>query len=882
MGIIKKLKEIVEKLHKFYDKLQIKRYDTISKSEEKHRKKAEEKAIKRVKRNEAKSLAAEEKKKAKLQKERLKTEHKEAELAKKMKAAEAKKRVEEEKRQKRLDEQKAKKAEKDKLRIEKEESKAKLIAEREESKSRIRAEREESKARIQAEREKAHEEKEKIREEKERIREAEKAKADKLKEDKKKAKEDEKLRNIELKKEAADKKAKEREEKRIKRAKEKVEAKKKAKSGKIDKKQAKKIKELENALTNGLLDKAKEKEIDELKKSLKESKKSSSKINEILNMSLSSKKLLIIEIDENFINITDLAVSGSKEIETKRITVFDSIKVNTPPDAFIDGTLTNTQSVALEIIRTIAKNNIKTKDVIWISSENSILVRDVQDFPLQKEKKANLEIVKSKASEILPIDVDNYIIKYKILSYIEDDKDDESDNKSLLSAELDLKDIASWFKKEKNNKANIQLIAFPLQLEKVYIQLSGLCGLNTKFIDYSNNGMINMLKREYRNKNSIQVEINDTYTNLYSVSSGKILAQSKLNTGYYNSVEKLIQSGELGSSLKEVWINIQKEGLLEGIDNLGIQGSKYSTDTILALRDLRSDLETIIDKIRSEVNSMTRKLDNQTIDSVTIICNEPNFPDLSEDIINITNVKAVQLSSFDWINSIDDSINIPSIIHGIGVALEPITFVTSAVPRKEQKMENAFNLCALLIIIIGSSTILGTMIYTNIKVNKLNSEKQRLTLELENAHEAEIIAKRTRLSESTLKEISNFSNIETNVDKMYYIIEDIEDITPDSVIYTTISSSNESLNLVVYTATRDDAIKLLEGLEGLEYFSDVTTSGIQSVADAGGNNEQLGNFTLSIECTYLVEEENIEEVTTEAAEESTESVNDDTEVLDYE
>ena len=546
----------------------------------------------------------------------------------------------------------------------------------------------------------------------------------------------------------------------------------------------------------------------------------------------------------------------------------DYFKFKTPTETFVNGTLTNIKLLALELMKELVKSGIKTRDVIWVSDESSILQRPVEDFPLQKDPKSNLEIVKGKAAEQFPVDLENYILRYKVLNtYLGSGEKEEE--KPEISATADLKDLKGMFGGKKSNKmANIQIVAFPAQLQELYEQLGSLCNLNTKAIDYANNGMVNVMNREYKDSNAVCIEIESDYTTYYTVSQGLIISQSRINTGYKSMLNKILGYGDalLSSIPEEVWDKISKYKLLEfdfsrdteqrdeiqaelGLSDDYIQELEY------AMEDLRFSLESIIDKANSSMQEAERLLDNKDIEHIDIICAESKFPNLSEDFLNITKREVAYKNSYSWISLVDDEVDVNLLIHSIGSALDPINFKGSVNKKENNKNKKVIDRISIGIIVFGILVAAGAFLYTDFQLKEAQKEKQHLTSRLESAHEAETIAKKARASIDTVDKVIKFEEEGTNSDKLYDIICDLEQVLPKTAVVSTILSEEKMMSITVYTETRYDVIKFIEGLEELDYFNKIETFGIQKIDSANEVTSILGNYTVNINCYYAEADE---------------------------
>ncbi len=735
----------------------------------------------------------------------------------------------------------------------------KILDERERERARREAERLEQ----EKERERLLKEAERIKREEEAALEKEKSlekiKAEKLKEAKRKSEEEKKN----FKAAEKERKAKEKAEAKAEKEKKKLQAKRNKGGGKLNKKQAELLRALEASVDSAApqAPATEEEAIEEVKKKIKKSGKKRGSGNSLFS---SSKKYLVVEIGEKDTYLSEIAITGSKNIETKRVTILDYASFQTPDDAFVEGSLANTQKLALELMKTIVDRGIKTKDVIWVSDENSILQRPVADFPLQKDAKSNLEIVFSKAADLFPVDIENYVLRYKILNtYNTDGSRTQDEEKPELSANTDIKNIKGLFGKKKDQFANIQIIAFPQKLQQTYEQLGSTCGLTTKAVDYSNNGMINMLRREYRYNDAVCIEIKENYTTYYVVSNGLTLSQSKTNIGYKNMLNRSLSYGDslIGSTSNDVWDNISKYGLLEeNPDKERLrQDLGLSEDYMLELDDvveeIRYSIESIIDKARTVIQEAKRLSEDSELERVDIICCEKKFPDITEDFENITGFRPEMKAGYEWLSSIDDSIDVNSIIHSVGASLDPVDFKTSGTKKEKKRNSKVLDRIAMAILILGFLGAIGGTVTTKFLHRNAVKERSSMEVKLTEAHEAELIATQARQSIGTLGQVQEFIDHTTNSDQLYSIMTDLERVTPRNTTIATIISTKDMFSITAYTETRYEAIKLIEGLEGLDkYLKKIETFGIQVADSTNTATSELGNYTLTINCYYIEED----------------------------
>ena len=830
-----------------------------------------------------------------LEKEQREIEHENRRLEKERIAAEKhaeKERLLEEKRQA----EEAKKEEQRRLKQEEENRKAAARAEKEriarEKEEQRRKEREERDKRLKEERQKKQEELERQRKEREALREAvreaqrkeeeerEAEKRAKLEEEEHKKAQAKKLRDEEEKKAAeikrADKeyKEKQKEEKRKERERIRLEKRKKRLT-KTDKKANKKLAELEAQLRNqGNTEENPEQEIQSLQDKIGK-KKSSSNLKNLLTLSLTNKSNLIIEVKEDKTYIAEVTVTGSAEFETKRVTVNDMVVIDTPESTFVNGMPYNIDRLALEIMKALVNSGISSKEVIFVSNDKTVFARDLTDVHLQSSEKQNLEMIRNMSIELFPVDLADYIIRYRI---IEKQTVGGAKEKPNISLNIDMNTLKGMFQKDEE-VATVKVIAFPKQLEETYRRLASLSSLTLTSIDYSLNSAINFITREFRDKTEFVLDVNSDSTTLFLVAHGKILAQDSVNTGYNAIWQKvtLYNNTNLGENINEVLHTIKHYGLLEDEQKLQAFAEEKGLKP-LEVNELYSLLDEIREDLAKILNSAIHMIDIQRahysdieINTATLLCSKKDFPDLTEDFLQGGNITLNSNSNYLWITTLENDVSINEFRHIIGSALGTLNFKDKA-QELTKETERTLKFCASFIVAFGLLGIGGAIGYSQYMVDSKHAEKAELEQTLLDYQEAEQIAKRHNLSMTTLNQVVEFNDYTSNSDQLVEIIEQLEESTPKNIIYDTIISSDSTLLLSFKAKTREEIIKLLDVLQSFEYFDVVSTSGVTTEEDS-----ETGSilYVMTVTCEYHEELPPPPPETTAAPAESTEASSDD-------
>lgn len=117
-------------------------------------------------------------------------------------------------------------------------------------------------------------------------------------------------------------------------------------------------------------------------------------------------RILSIEIKNRSIKILEGAKSGSS------INILKSLSIDIEPGSIDDGKIIDMDLVASTIDVSLKKNNIKTKNAIFIINTNATITRNME-LPILKSNSETFSMIKSELEQLLPVDLNQYKILYK-------------------------------------------------------------------------------------------------------------------------------------------------------------------------------------------------------------------------------------------------------------------------------------------------------------------------------------------------------------------------------------------------------------------------------------------------------------------------------------
>lgn len=176
-------------------------------------------------------------------------------------------------------------------------------------------------------------------------------------------------------------------------------------------------------------------------------------------------KLLSIEIGTQNIKIVEGVKKG------KNIEIHKASSVKTPENSFNDGMITNMIAMKAEINKAISDENMKCKSVVFTVKSTAVITRIIT-IPYAKPSEMQL-IVKNQMQQYLPINFDDYIVKFILLEKI----------------------------KQENNSfsAKVRVVVFPNEMAKKYLDLAKELKLNPTALDLSSNAIRKLSSHHFNN-----------------------------------------------------------------------------------------------------------------------------------------------------------------------------------------------------------------------------------------------------------------------------------------------------------------------------------------------------------------------------------------------
>lgn len=282
------------------------------------------------------------------------------------------------------------------------------------------------------------------------------------------------------------------------------------------------------------------------------------KLKTILNK---EKSKLSIDIGAKNIKIVEGYFNGDLVI------LENMLEIPTPPNSYSDGQILDLDLLSNSIYTALNNENIKSTDVIYTISSNSILNRTIELPSIKDEDiKSMLEF---EVEQHFPVELDDYVIQHQIVEKIETDP----------------------------KKSVILVSALPKLIIEQYLSLTKSIGLNPVILDMNASSISKLIYEEARKKGNLQdlkekavaiLDIGFNETNIIILERGNLkfnrlidFGSKEIDMGIANSFNLSLEEAEIKKlEIKELGIeenislDLMEEIIKSTLENLYIEIEK--------------------------------------------------------------------------------------------------------------------------------------------------------------------------------------------------------------------------------------------------------------------------------------------------------------------
>ncbi|MCY6959300.1 pilus assembly protein PilM [Clostridium brassicae] len=351
--------------------------------------------------------------------------------------------------------------------------------------------------------------------------------------------------------------------------------------------------------------------------------------------------------DNKFVSF-DIGTKNIKIIEarlmgkSKKIIVDKAVLIDTPENSFKDGKISDIDTIKEVIDSTLRKDDIKAKKAFCVSKSTAVINRIIT-LPLAKDKELE-ELAKYEIEQYLPINLDEYIVKYKKI------EDFEALDEKMCSISVTVY--------PKNTAKGYWNLMKELKLDPMALDVSFNC--IAKLLTYSPDTVIN--KKNYRlEETAAVIDLGHDFIELSIISGGKLLFTKILQGGggYLdaNIASQLFIEENDAEEKKIQLCDLNEESNLNYPEAEMI---RYCAKIVVE-RWVR-DIERMLDYFKN-------KNKDKTISKIYIYGGSSNIKGIDRFLENILHIPVEVINQINSIAMDNDDIDIKMILNAIGTII---------------------------------------------------------------------------------------------------------------------------------------------------------------------------------------------------------------------
>lgn len=521
-------------------------------------------------------------------------------------------------------------------------------------------------------------------------------------------------------------------------------------------------------------------------------------------------RVLSIEIKNRNIKILEGSKNGSS------VTIYKSLFLDIEPGSIDDGKIVHMDSVVANIEKALKDNNIKTKNATMILNTNETITRNI-DLPLLKNKSETLSMIKNELNQILPVDLNEYKVVYK-LTY------------TTFSDEVEM--------------GNYIVYGLPKTIYEEYIELAGRLKLELIAIDLASN----CLDKIAVQKLSINKESLKPGTSVAFIDIGRNISFSVLNDGK-DVFSKISSNGifDIVRNFQSIY-DISQEDALKDIERISLIDIGESMADISKLNILEDNINTWIDEFNRYIRYYNSSFKDMPIEKIYIHGSFSKIRDLDEYLesrLNITTEFINEVSNVIYKGNVTrDSFDIKSFFNplmSLYINRNDINFLTDR--KKKHRVRFNTAVMVMAVSVIGVLTI-AYHVYTYM-VEKSVLEKEIAIFEeyINNAENIKtdqevvqiknkLLLLRTYMDEAT--KLQNAIKSEDSVNTL--IFEQVAASMPLGTKINSMSIDSTSIQMQCSSTTRQEVAQFEKNLKQVEFINSVYIPAIVDSTEGDGVN----------------------------------------------
>ena len=511
-------------------------------------------------------------------------------------------------------------------------------------------------------------------------------------------------------------------------------------------------------------------------------------------------KAISIEIGYSLTRVCEV------DYKAKTHRVYRCFVIPTPAGVINDGMLMTTPEYIEDLKKAIAKNKMKSKQVVFTITSGKIPSREAM-IPLVKENRIP-DVVKANASEYFPVDLSQYELAYNILGKVGEAKGSQ--------------------------QYKLLIMAAPQALLEGYYELAKALKLELAAIDYAGNSVFQVAKDKVSEGTSLVVKIDERSTLVMAIQNSVLTFTRSVPYGVDEAIQTIIDSYR--------WSDTNT--VLEAMDTMSLNDCTVFPEIVEALDPVAGGIARVIDYYASNnVNAPIEKIyitgvgsDIKGMD--TFLANVITFP--IEPLRQVEGWKLEQSFRTQFYGEY---------IACVGAAAAPLGFKKDEKKKRKEKEAAAgkkgFNAApiAYAILVIGIVTGVALAVISTLRL--MEAQARNMELHAQNSSLEEIIPiynefVATQTSYNLIR--SMYSMTENRNEELVEFLEELESKLPADVHVVSFTSTISGVAINMTVDTKSEAAVAIEQLRTFEslYPESVTVTSVVENTD-----EETGTTSVS-------------------------------------
>ena len=482
-------------------------------------------------------------------------------------------------------------------------------------------------------------------------------------------------------------------------------------------------------------------------------------------------------------------------------TIQKAITVDLPQGYASDGRLLDLDGLA-EFIRTLLnKEQIMSREVIFILKSSKVVYKEVYT-PVLKSKKLK-EFIMANASDYFPMDVNDYVIAQKQIAYV-----DGPDGEKQL---------------------RMGLYAASKEMVEAYYRLAEKVGLTIRNVESYNNSTVSFLNKQVDAETSVVVHIHDDSTTVNIYKNNILELQRNVPYGRDLVVKAVVEN-----------LDISEE---EAATLLSTKGLIHST---FDGHEITESLRYFVNAVIRVVDFYTSRSADNTIEKVYLTGESMNILGLESLFVNEFFHNTEQIKKFRYIavasNFRFEAAMIAKYISCVGGIYEPVHFQSD----EEVKKRNKEKFTAYFVIALIASVFVGAglMAVPFLQRMSLNNEIEAYEKKIQALRGVEIVVDDYYISADKVKDVEGFLDITSSPnDYLLEFIQALEKGMPSHISIRSMTVNKGVVQITGVTSTKQTVAKLITQLKSMPGVTDVFVPSSAETKD--GYGVITTNFSIS-------------------------------------